>query len=79
MAKVSVTYKAPKDDAEVVYMRGVRFVSGTATQLDDEKDAQFLSKLRNNQHFKVAGKEPVVIPAAPVPPVPPVVPPVAGG
>ena len=70
MAKISVTYKAPKGDERVVEMRGRTFFDGRAEKLDSDADAAFLAKLRNNPLFQVDEKDgpkpaaPAKVPAA---------------
>lgn len=64
MAKVSVTYKAPEDDSEVVTMGGYRFFDGQAIEIEEnERTADLLNKLRTNQHFEVNEGETFVSPA----------------
>lgn len=47
-----VIYHAPNGDAELVRMRGVRFVDGESVDLGPEHDA-LIGKLRGNPHFEV--------------------------
>ncbi len=68
MAKVSVTYRAPKGDEKVVEMGGHTFFDGKVEKVDSESEAFLLGKLRTNRHFEVsekdAPKEPVKTPAS---------------
>jgi len=58
MAKIGVTYVAPKGDSEVVEMQGVKFFSGQTVKIDEDKQERLLSKLRKNPHFRVDDKKP---------------------
>ena len=53
MAKIGVTYVAPKGDSEVVEMQGVKFFNGQTVKIDEDKQERLLSKLRKNPHFQV--------------------------
>jgi hypothetical protein len=57
MAKISVTYRAPKGDEKVVEMGGHTFFDGKVEKVDSEIDTGLLAKLRTNQHFDVSDKE----------------------
>lgn len=57
MAKISVTYRAPKGDNKVVEMRGHTFFDGRAEKVDSETEAGLLAKLRTNKHFEVSEKD----------------------
>jgi ribosomal protein L12E/L44/L45/RPP1/RPP2 len=58
MAKISVTYHAPKGDAKVCDMYGHSFEDGKAVQVDDDTPAQkaIVLKLRGNKVFEVSGE-----------------------
>jgi hypothetical protein len=58
MAKISVTYHAPKGDAKVCEMSGHTFHDGKAEHLDDDTPAQkaIVTKLRGNKLFEVSGE-----------------------
>lgn len=66
MPKVKVTYNAPKDDHEVVTMRGVRFFDGQAKELDADEHEHLVKKLRGNHHFHVEGHDAPAKAPAPV-------------
>jgi len=57
MAKVSVTYRAPKGDDKVVEMGGHTFFDGEVEKVDSESEAFLLGKLRGNRHFEVSEKD----------------------
>lgn len=54
MAKISVTYRAPKGDEKVVEMGGHTFFDGKVEKVDSESEAFLLGKLRSNRHFEVS-------------------------
>jgi hypothetical protein len=58
MAKISVTYHAPKGDNKVCEMYGHTFHDGKAEHLDDDTPAQksVVAKLRGNKVFEVLGE-----------------------
>ncbi|SCB16503.1 hypothetical protein [Rhizobium hainanense] len=57
MAKISVTYRAPKGDEKVVEMGGHTFFDGKVEKVDSESEAFLLAKLRTNRHFEVSEKD----------------------
>jgi hypothetical protein len=58
MAKISVTYHAPKGDSKTTEMLGHTFHDGKAEHLDDDTPAQkaIVLKLRGNKFFEVSGE-----------------------
>jgi hypothetical protein len=57
MAKVTVTYRAPEDDNEVVTAFKHKFFNGMPVDLDSEAHAYAVGKLSNNQHFEVVASD----------------------
>jgi hypothetical protein len=57
MAKISVTYRAPKDDSKVVEMGGHTFFDGKVEKVDSDAEGRLLGKLRNNPFFEVGDKD----------------------
>lgn len=56
MGKVSVTYKAPKDDNKVVETHGLTFYHDQAVELDEDEHEAFLAKAKGNRHFLVGNQ-----------------------
>ena len=58
MAKISVTYHAPKDDSETCEMFGHSFSDGKAVHIEDDTPANkaIIAKLRMNKCFEVSGE-----------------------
>jgi hypothetical protein len=58
MAKISVTYHAPKGDSKTTEMLGHTFEDGKAVQVEDDTPAQkaIVTKLRGNRFFEVSGE-----------------------
>ncbi|AVA20672.1 hypothetical protein [Rhizobium sp. NXC24] len=57
MAKISVTYRAPKGDDKVVEMGGHTFFDGKVEKIDSDSETFLLGKLRTNKHFEVSEKD----------------------
>lgn len=57
MKKATATYNAPKNDSEIVHMRGVRFIDGQATELNTDDHGRLIDKLKGNPHFDVEVSE----------------------
>lgn len=53
MAKVKVTYTAPKGDNKVVETRGLTLFDGQTVELDEDEHETFLEKAKGNPHFMV--------------------------